>query len=385
MKKNNGILYWITGLSGAGKTTIGNRLYYALREKYDNVILFDGDVLKNIVSDSLGYSDKDRRKRAKKYAFLCKNLTDQGMIVICCTIAMYEDVRQWNRLNNKAYCEIFLDVPMDILKKRDQKGMYSQYENGNINHIAGVDIEVEFPKTPDIVLKNDGSLTVQQCVDQILKFKIKKSVDFDRDVTYWNNYYDSAVCLQEPSLFAKFSMDNMEKNKTLLELGCGNGRDSIFFAKNNLNVIAIDASDIAIDTLQKNNNMENACFICDDFVCSSTLFVSQYDYCYSRFSLHAINEEQEVEMIKNVYSSLKKGGKFFVEVRSIHDDLFGKGEKVGRNAFFYDGHYRRFIVKEEIETKLRKEKFYIDYSCEDKNFAPYGESNPPVIRIIARK
>ncbi|MDE6435788.1 MAG: adenylyl-sulfate kinase [Lachnospiraceae bacterium] len=385
MRRNEGILYWITGLSGAGKTTVGNRLYYELRKEHENVILLDGDILKNIVSDELGYSDGDRRKRAKKYALLCKSLTDQGMIVICCTIAMYEEVRQWNRLNNKVYCEVFLDVPMDVLKMRDQKGMYSQYEDGKIQHLAGVDIKVEYPETPDLVLNNDGSITVKQCVEEILKFKLKKSSNFDRDVTYWNEYYNSNVCPEEPSLFAHFSASNMVKNKNLLELGCGNGRDSVFFAKNGLNVMAIDASDVVISELQKKYNMENLCFICDDFVCSSTLFVSQYDYCYSRFSLHAINEEQESEMIRNVYNSLKVGGMFFIEVRSIHDDLFEKGEKVGRNAFYYDGHYRRFLVKEELESKLSEAGFLIDYSCEDRDFAPYGRSNPPIIRIIAKK
>lgn len=385
MNKNEGILYWITGLSGAGKTTIGNRLYYELRKDHDNVILFDGDILKNIVSDEVGYSDTDRRKRAKKYALLCKNLTDQGMIVICCTIAMYNEVREWNRLNNKAYCEVFLDVPMDILKMRNQKGMYSQYEDGKIQCLAGVDVEVEFPETPDIVLNNDGSLTVRQCVEKILKFRLKKSTNFDRDVTYWNKYYNSNVCSEEPSLFAQFVMTNMDKNRNILELGCGNGRDSVFFAMNGLNVVAIDASDAAINMLHKKYDMENLCFICDDFVCSATLFVSQYDYCYSRFSLHAISGEQESEIIGNVFKSLAAGGMFFIEARSVHDELFAKGEKVGRNAFYYDGHYRRFIVKEELEAKLTEAGFFIHYSREDKDFAPYGNSNPPVIRIIAKK
>ena len=108
----NGILYWITGLSGSGKTTVGNRLYYELRQDKDNVVLLDGDLLKSIVGDELGYSESDRRKRAFKYAKICKMLTDQGIIVICCTIAMYDEVRDWNRKNNKAYVEVFLDVPM---------------------------------------------------------------------------------------------------------------------------------------------------------------------------------------------------------------------------------------------------------------------------------
>lgn len=134
---NEGILYWITGLAGAGKTTIGNRLFYELRKDNKNVVLLDGDVLKHIVDDEPGYSDADRRKRAMKYALLCKTLTNQGMIVICCTIAMYDEVREYNRQNNKGYIEVFLDVPFSVLKQRDQKGMYSQFAKGEIQNLVG--------------------------------------------------------------------------------------------------------------------------------------------------------------------------------------------------------------------------------------------------------
>ena len=63
-----GILYWITGLSGAGKTTIGNALYYELRETKDNIVILDGDILKKLVGDSLGYTKEDRKKRAYYYS-----------------------------------------------------------------------------------------------------------------------------------------------------------------------------------------------------------------------------------------------------------------------------------------------------------------------------
>ena len=111
-----GILYWITGLSGAGKTTIGNRLYYEMKKSRDNVVLLDGDILKEIVDENVGYSDEQRRKRAMKYAKICRMLTDQNIYVICCTVAMYDEVRQWNRENNKRYVEVFLDVPVEVLR-----------------------------------------------------------------------------------------------------------------------------------------------------------------------------------------------------------------------------------------------------------------------------
>lgn len=380
-----GILYWITGLSGAGKTTIGNRLYYELRKENNNIVLLDGDILKNIVDEHLGYSEADRRKRAMKYALLCKTLTDQGIIVICCTIAMYDEVRIWNRKNNKGYVEIFLDVSEDVLRQRDQKGLYSQYQKGNLKNLAGADVKVEFPKNPDLVLNNNGELTIEECVTRILNLKVNFSSDFDRDVEYWNHFYESNPDIEYPSLFAKNIVKMLLKNRNMLELGCGNGRDSFFFAKNGINVTAIDASNKVIDKLQKIDDFGNVCFICDDFVCSPAIFAGQFDYCYSRFSLHAINAEQEDEVIKNVYRVLKPQGQFFIEVRSVNDEIYGLGNKIAENTYIYQGHFRRFVVKEELEKKLSIVGFSITYSEEKTGFAPFGETDPPIIRVIATK
>lgn len=381
----DGTLYWITGLSGSGKTTIGTRLYYEIKKEKKNVVLLDGDLMKQIVSDNVEYSNEARRKRAIKYANLCKMLTDQGMIAICCTIAMYDEVRAWNRKNNKGYVEIFLNVPMEILKKRDQKNLYSSFSQGKEKNISGVDIEVEFPKNPDIEIINDGSLTIEECVNEIIQYPVDLSSDFDRDTEYWNQYYKDKKAPEEPSLFAQWILNDLENGKNLLELGCGNGRDSLFFFENGMNVTAVDASEKTINQLKEEHQKGNICFICDDFVCSSSIFVSQYEYVYSRFSLHAINEEQETEVINNVYNVLKQGGKFYIEVRSVHDELFGKGKKVGKDAYFYEGHYRRFLRIKKLEKKLRTSGFSIIYSEENIDFAPYNGSNPPVIRIVAQK
>lgn len=383
--KQDGVLYWITGLSGAGKTTIGNRLYYELRKENNNVILLDGDILKNIVADEPGYTDIERKKRAIKYAMLCKILTDQGMIVICCTIAMFDEVREWNRKNNKGYVEIFLDVDLEVLKERDQKNLYSKNVSGQIKNVLGMDMEVEFPKSPDITIKNDGQYTISQCVKKILDYKVLKSSDFDRDTNYWNAYYKNVHNIEHPSPFALDISKYLKKSRTILDLGCGNGRDSVYFYNLGLNVTAIDASDLVIEMLQNAYKDDNICFICDDFVCSSMIYAGQYDYCYSRFSLHAINEEQENELLINVYKVLKRGGVFFVEVRSVHDNLYGKGKKVGKNAYIYDGHFRRFLIREELENKLIKIGFKVKYSSEDIGFAPFEGSNPPIIRIIVEK
>ena len=93
------MVYWITGVHNAGKTTIGNSLYYELKKQRDNVAILDGDILKEITTDfAKGEYNKDGRlERAKRYSMLSKYLSDQGITVIICTVSMYEEVRRWNR------------------------------------------------------------------------------------------------------------------------------------------------------------------------------------------------------------------------------------------------------------------------------------------------
>lgn len=170
MKK--GQLYWITGLSGAGKTTIGKLLYQKLSEKYENIVFLDGDIMKKVFESTqeIDYSSGARKERAMKYARLCNMLVDQGLIVVCCTISMFDDVRNYNREHNSSYTEIFLDVPMDVLMKRNQKGLYEKYQKGQNVAVAGVNVEIEFPKNPDIIIHNDGNLTIEECVSMIMEY-----------------------------------------------------------------------------------------------------------------------------------------------------------------------------------------------------------------------
>lgn len=383
MKK--GTLYWITGLSGAGKTTIGNRLYYQMKQKQDNVVLLDGDILKQIAGKDLGYDRESRIERGYRYNTLCKILTDQGIHVIICTIAMHDEIRDWNRKNIENYVEVFLDVDMETLKKRNRKGLYSANSN-----VAGINVEVEFPKTPDIVIVNDGTGSLEDDVRKILEYKVVPKKKWNEDESYWDAYYQdqftkSGGTVQAPSLFAHAMLENyMKKGNSLVELGCGNGRDSLYFAENGMNVTGIDVSEVAIRELQRRNT--NHCiFICDDFVNAEAIYQIQYDYCYSRFTLHAINEEQETQILDKAYKMLKPDGYLFIEARSVHDEKFGKGQEVEKNAYIYDGHYRRFIDPAELKSKLENIGFGIVEMDESDKFAPSDSERTVCVRVIAQK
>lgn len=161
-------VYWITGLSGAGKTTIGHAWYLYLKETMPNVVLLDGDTLRQVFGDDLGYTKEDRKKSAMRNARICKLLSEQGIDVVCCTISMFDEVRQWNREHISNYKEIYVKVRMETLQKRDQKNLYTKVGLGTEENLAGITWEVEEPKNPDLILYNDGEKTPEEQVE-ILK------------------------------------------------------------------------------------------------------------------------------------------------------------------------------------------------------------------------
>jgi cytidine diphosphoramidate kinase len=162
------MVYWITGLSGSGKTTIGRELFYELKKKNSNIVFLDGDALREVFGNDLGYTIEDRRKCARRYSLLCKMLSEQGLIVICCTVSMFDEVREWNRRNIKQYFEIYIKVPLSILEKRDQKGIYSGLKQGRVSHVIGLDLNAEEPKFADLTICNNGDISARECAEMIL-------------------------------------------------------------------------------------------------------------------------------------------------------------------------------------------------------------------------
>ncbi|MDR2580511.1 MAG: adenylyl-sulfate kinase [Fibromonadaceae bacterium] len=363
-------VYWITGLSGAGKTSVGEVLVDILRKENDNVMFLDGDILREVFGNSFGYSNEERKKLAFIYARLCKMLAEQGATVVCCTIAMFDAVREWNSANIRNYMEIYLKVPFSVLKARNKKGLYSEIEK---------EPDFEEPKKAHLTINGDGIFSPSEIAKQIVSFS-RKTLD---EQVYWNNYYKNKLAKEYPSQFALDILPKLEKGNFLADLGCGNGRDSLFFAKNGLNVTAIDRSEQAIYNMSP--SLQNTEFMCGNFIDSEELYSKRFDYFYSRFTIHSIFANEQHKMLQNIFSALKANGLFFIEARSVKDCIFGKGTFIERNGYVYNGHFRRFIVLDELLKDLENIGFVIESSQEQNDLAKFESEDPIVIRIIARK
>lgn len=205
------------------------------------------------------------------------------------------------------------------------------------------------------------------------------------DRKYWDEYYGHVHSeIQSNTYFASHIVEKwLDKRKSIVEYGCGNGRDCKFFNERGLDVTGVDSSKVTIEHLRK--EMEDCEFLCADFSAIEWNPKRTFDVVYSRFSLHAITLRQEMGMLENAYKCLNQNGILCIEARSIKDDLYGKGEKVGEDEYIYNNHYRRFIRLDNLLQRLMDKGFDIRYAEENKGFAPLDGVDPYIIRVVCEK
>lgn len=146
------MVIWIIGLAGAGKTSVGRALHALLQQRGRPVAFLDGDHVREMMDNDLGHTLEDRRKNGRRMSRICHYLDSQGIDVVCATLSQFDEHQSWNRANNSRYFEVFLDVPMDVLMQRDQKGLYSGARAGTVKDVVGVDMPFPPPKNPDLVI-----------------------------------------------------------------------------------------------------------------------------------------------------------------------------------------------------------------------------------------
>lgn len=162
-----GFAVWLTGLSGAGKTTIAHRLAEVLRERRGQAELLDGDIVRTNLSKGLGFSKEDRDVNIRRIGFVCKLLARNGVPVVAAAISPYQAVRDEVRREIGDFVEVFVSCPLDELARRDVKGLYAKALRGEITNFTGVSAPYEPPTNPDVIVQTDLE-TVEESVAKIV-------------------------------------------------------------------------------------------------------------------------------------------------------------------------------------------------------------------------
>ncbi|NJN55154.1 MAG: adenylyl-sulfate kinase [Anaerolineae bacterium] len=155
MTEQQGFVLWMTGLSGAGKTTIALELLDQLADRNLRLERLDGDVVRESLTRDLGFSKEDREKNIERITFVAKLLSRNGVGCICSFISPYQNVRDHVRTETTNFLEVFVDAPLDVVIGRDVKGMYKKAIAGEIPNFTGISDPFEAPENPDIHLHTD--------------------------------------------------------------------------------------------------------------------------------------------------------------------------------------------------------------------------------------
>tara|TARA_A100000164_G_scaffold364355_1_gene382542 strand:- start:780 stop:1334 length:555 start_codon:yes stop_codon:yes gene_type:complete len=169
-----GIVFWITGLAGSGKTSIAKKVLPFIQRRYGPTLSFSGDELRKILNLNK-YTKKDRFKIGLTYSRICQNISDKNVNVLIDVVGLFKKLRAKNKKNIKNYVEIYIKSSLEQIIKRKKKKLYFNLKNKN--KIWGSGLKPELPQDSHIVIENDFSKSIDKLSEE-LKKKIIKSIKF---------------------------------------------------------------------------------------------------------------------------------------------------------------------------------------------------------------
>jgi adenylyl-sulfate kinase len=163
---HKGFTLWLTGMSGAGKSTTAHLLEQRLRATDSKVEVLDGDIVRTHLSKGLGFSKEDREENIRRIGFVCELLSRNGVIVIVAAISPYRAMREELRTRIPNFVEVYVECPVDKLVERDVKGLYKKALAGEISQFTGITDPYEPPEAPEVTL-HTALETPEQSMEKI--------------------------------------------------------------------------------------------------------------------------------------------------------------------------------------------------------------------------
>lgn len=172
LEKQHGVTIWLTGLSGAGKTTICRFLETELLQQGYKTEVLDGDVVRKNLSKGLTFSKEDRNENIRRIGFVAHLLTRNNVIVLVSVISPYRAIREEVKEQIGDFIEVYVNAPLEVCEQRDVKGLYKKARDGEIKNFTGIDDVYEIPLKPDVECKTHQE-NVAQSANKILS-KLKE-------------------------------------------------------------------------------------------------------------------------------------------------------------------------------------------------------------------
>jgi adenylylsulfate kinase len=162
-RSQTGVVVWLTGLSGAGKTTIAHILATELKQLGEKVEILDGDIIRQHLANELGFSQQDRNENVRRIGFVAQLLSRNGVIVIVAAISPYREIRDQVRRMTGDFIEVFVNSPLTVCEQRDVKGLYQKARAGKIPNFTGISDPYEVPLDPEVECNTDRETVPQSC------------------------------------------------------------------------------------------------------------------------------------------------------------------------------------------------------------------------------
>lgn len=162
-------VFWMTGLSGSGKSTIANALQNELFQKGYQVYVLDGDNIRGGLNKDLDFSDTGRMENIRRISEVAKLFADAGFVVITAFISPFKTDRQQAKdiIGTKTFCEVYVNAPLEVCEQRDVKGLYKKARVGEIKNFTGIGSAFEEPENPEIIIKTN-ELNITQSVELLI-------------------------------------------------------------------------------------------------------------------------------------------------------------------------------------------------------------------------